>query len=345
MREKAKKLVIFNALFRIFKSNIQGYLPFDDPSVRTVLHKVKRGVFQMPPFPSDIKDLISQMMKVDPKMRATIADIKSHPAFRSGLSMMYILPSPIPLFSDSHSLDPSQISPEIIRILQQIGFSDEEELKNELQSTSNTMAKVFVSMLTPQINLEQLPWDKSSCGSVASPCLTPFNSSSFMVSSGNKVFNFDFDGNITSTNVKNEQLGRKNSSNAIEMSYSIARRPSWVVDGTDQDISALNEVAFTFNNVPIWDLMCRAEETAGDLGMQWFHPDPVTMYLRTPDSSFYSNLTANFVDKSENEVESEVANSHIIDNEIILHIQLNKGTYEQLKDFSEKLHQNIIGIL
>lgn len=294
----------------------------------------------MPPFPSDIKDLISQILRVDPARRATISDIKSHPAFRSSLSMTYILPSPIPLISDSHSVDPSQISPEIIRLLQQIGFSDEDELRKELQSPKNTMAKVFVSMLTPKIDLEQLPW-VMSCGAIVNPSLSPLNSNSFMISTGNKVFNFDADGNITSnsTNVKNDQFGRRNSLNSTEMSYSIARRPSWVVDGGDTDISAQNEVTLTFNNVSIWDLMCRSEESAGDLGLEWFHPDPVTMYFRSHDEEFYATLNAIFVNSQGNE------NSDITNYEISLKIQLNKGQHEQLKDFSDKLHQNIIGVL
>ena len=292
----------------------------------------------MPPFPPDIKDLISRMLKVDPNCRASIIEIKSHPAFRSSLSMTYILPSPIPLISDSHSIDPSQISPEIIRLLEQIGFNNEEELFQELQSTTNTMAKVFVSMLTPKIDLEQLPWD-ASCGATVHPGLSPLNSSSFMVSTKNKVFNFDLDGNITlnSDNTKKDQFEKPNSLSTVEMSYSIAHRPSWVVDGTDSDLSSQNIVTLTFDNVPIWDLMCRAEESAGDLGFQWFHPDPVTMYFRSHNADFYATLNATFKNNQESGSEDNY--------EISLHIQLNKGQHEQLKEFSDKLHQNIIGVL
>lgn len=296
----------------------------------------------MPPFPPDIKDLISKILKVDPNHRITISEIKSHPAFRSSLPVTYILPSPIPLITDSHSIDPSQVSPEILHVLEQIGFNDEEELRNELQSPTNTMAKVFVSMLTPKIDLEKLPWDSAVC-STSHPGLSPLNSTSFMVSTGNKVFNFDLNGNITETdsiNIKKDSNDGQNSPNAIEMSYSIARRPSWVVDGTENDFLEQNKISLTFDNVPIWDLMCRAQELAGNIGLQWFHPDLVTMYFRSPDKNFYATLYATFMINNPNSNDK-----YQVANEISLNILLNKGSQEQLKEFSDKFHQNIIGVL
>ncbi len=59
-----------------------GGLPFDDENIRELLHKVKRGVYQIPSWvPADARDLIWRMLTVDPAQRITTAQIQQHPWF------------------------------------------------------------------------------------------------------------------------------------------------------------------------------------------------------------------------------------------------------------------------
>ncbi|WRT63695.1 uncharacterized protein IL334_000618 [Kwoniella shivajii] len=63
---------------------LTGRLPFDDDNIRSLLQKVKIGVFEMP---DEIKDparnLLSRMLEKDPERRITMPDILQHPFFVS----------------------------------------------------------------------------------------------------------------------------------------------------------------------------------------------------------------------------------------------------------------------
>uniref|UniRef100_A0AC35U3Y1 Protein kinase domain-containing protein n=1 Tax=Rhabditophanes sp. KR3021 TaxID=114890 RepID=A0AC35U3Y1_9BILA len=57
-----------------------GALPFDDDNLRTLLEKVKKGVFHIPPFvPSDCQNLLRSMIEVDPNKRITLTNVFRHP--------------------------------------------------------------------------------------------------------------------------------------------------------------------------------------------------------------------------------------------------------------------------
>ena len=59
-----------------------GGLPFDDENIQKLLHKVKRGVYQIPSWvPPQARDLIWRMLTVDPNQRITTAQIQQHPWF------------------------------------------------------------------------------------------------------------------------------------------------------------------------------------------------------------------------------------------------------------------------
>ncbi|QPG73317.1 hypothetical protein FOA43_000627 [Brettanomyces nanus] len=59
---------------------LTGHLPFDDPSIRTLLMKVQAGRFHMPSaLSSEAKGLIWSMLKVKPSDRISIDKISSHP--------------------------------------------------------------------------------------------------------------------------------------------------------------------------------------------------------------------------------------------------------------------------
>ncbi|KAI6778943.1 serine/threonine-protein kinase-like protein [Emericellopsis cladophorae] len=55
-------------------------LPFDDPDMRTMMEKAKRGHYQMPNhFSLEAQDLVSRMLQVNPERRITLAEIWRHP--------------------------------------------------------------------------------------------------------------------------------------------------------------------------------------------------------------------------------------------------------------------------
>ncbi|WWC85951.1 uncharacterized protein L201_000821 [Kwoniella dendrophila CBS 6074] len=63
---------------------LTGRLPFDDDNIRSLLQKVKIGIFEMP---DEIKDparnLLSRMLEKDPEKRITMPEILKHPFFIS----------------------------------------------------------------------------------------------------------------------------------------------------------------------------------------------------------------------------------------------------------------------
>ncbi|OHT06535.1 putative CAMK family protein kinase [Tritrichomonas foetus] len=309
INENANHILIF-----INFSNTQGYLPFDDPSIRVVLHKVKKGVFEMPPFPSDIQDLIKHLIVVDPKQRLTIDQIKAHPCFRRGLEVNYQLPRPIPDLSHEQPIDPTTLPQEIMKILTQIGFSDDKELNDELTSTENTMAKVFVSMLTVKLDFEKLPWDQSSKVTNSKS----LDSNSFMFQS-KKLMNNTDDPFHRHGEVRQMQQ-------SLEM-QSLATRPNWMCDDPDSTMvtSVLKVSTKCFYGKSIWLVMSRSQEAANDCGLQWFHPNPMIIYARTADGNFYVSITASYKEQDE----------------IMINAKLHKGEENQFSDFTDRLYQAV----
>lgn len=143
----------------IFYALLAGHLPFDDPSVRNLMAKVKLGRYQMPPFLPEIQDLISRMLAVDPTKRITIDQIKEHPGFKLGFPKNYLVPSPLPLPSLPDPIPVDRIDAKVFSVLTHLGYSDERDVKAELESSESNMAKVFYHMMTSTMSVEILPWE------------------------------------------------------------------------------------------------------------------------------------------------------------------------------------------
>jgi BR serine/threonine kinase len=144
---------------------LAGYLPFDDPSVRNLLSKVKRGRYLMPAFSPDIQDLISKTLVVDPSRRITLVGIKCHPALREGLPRLYVLPTPIPLMAltGPMHIGEEELTDELRLLFERIGIPPE-ELGEQLRGTSGNLVKLFVLLLTLKIDIHDLPWEQAlSC--------------------------------------------------------------------------------------------------------------------------------------------------------------------------------------
>lgn len=62
---------------------LAGYLPFDDPQLNSLFAKIERGEYRMcRTFSDPVKDLISKMLVIDPKRRATLTEVMAHPWFK-----------------------------------------------------------------------------------------------------------------------------------------------------------------------------------------------------------------------------------------------------------------------
>lgn len=297
----------------------------------------------MPAFPPDIADLIRNLIVVQPSKRLTIEQIKSHRAFRRGLHPLYKCPTPIP--DIAYKQEDLAISNEITKILLQIGFTDEQEIENELKSPERTMAKVFVAMLTAQLDLDLLPWDdledmnnptlmsqaEEEEEELPQPKITPNTSESSIGDGKDPEFKFQLiseyneeDADPFHTHATRANLRRRPSLD-FNSPNSVVTRPQWVIETATPVSSVITTVEKNFYGMNIWMLMRKIQEAADDCGLQWFHPDPMTLYARTKDASFYVSIIVTYKE---------------ID-EVIVSAKLHRGLTDQFDDFTGRLFQAI----
>ncbi|KAF8549431.1 Pkinase-domain-containing protein [Imleria badia] len=131
---------------------LTGRLPFDDQNVRTLLAKVKTGVYEIPAYIDPMaRDLLTRMLVVDVNRRITIPQIMGHPWFnKKTLGIVYV-PAPSvtelarPLASEAH------IDDELLESLCVIWgkHADVEGIKADLLSPQGdgTLAKAFYFLL------------------------------------------------------------------------------------------------------------------------------------------------------------------------------------------------------
>ncbi|OWT40678.1 serine/threonine-protein kinase [Cryptococcus neoformans] len=132
---------------------LTGRLPFDDDNIRSLLQKVKIGIFEMPDEIKDpARDLLKRMLEKDPEKRITMPEILSHPFFVSRP------PRPIPGRSlvSPPTLDEverpvnsvDEIDPDIMGNLKTLwsGVSDQEIIK-ALMCKDKTWEKTIYHLL------------------------------------------------------------------------------------------------------------------------------------------------------------------------------------------------------
>lgn len=139
---------------------LAGRLPFDDPSIRNLLSKVKSGHFIMPDFePFCIRTLIAKMLTVDVNSRITIKEIKESEAFRLFCPESYVVPVPLPLPNTADPLQVDEIDKQYFPVLRNIGYPSDDAIMQELTSPGATDAKMFYYLLTSTLDVKALPWD------------------------------------------------------------------------------------------------------------------------------------------------------------------------------------------
>jgi len=64
----------------ILYAMLSASLPFDDPDIRVMMGKTKKGQYEMPKYVSpEAEDLISRMLQVEPERRISLKEIWRHP--------------------------------------------------------------------------------------------------------------------------------------------------------------------------------------------------------------------------------------------------------------------------
>jgi len=100
-----------------------GSLPFDDENVPNLFRKIKHGNFTLPGhLSSEAKDLIVQMLVVDPTRRITFAQIRKHTWFQKDLPE-YLCGS-----LRQSQMEKRDINPDVIQELEELGMKIEDKL-------------------------------------------------------------------------------------------------------------------------------------------------------------------------------------------------------------------------
>ena len=273
---------------------LSGKLPFDDTSVRNLLTKVKSGQYYMPDFEKPLQDLVSKMLTVDPSQRITIQQIKDHPAFRMYSPEHYVFPKPIPLPFMPAPIDLTQVDNNIYKILLQLGYSSEEEIKSELTATTHNMAKVFYSMLMNQVSLKSLPWEVLH----EDVPTHPVNSEQFLIS---PQMSFGAMG-VVQTGDPFRRLPKIPAISSPEV-YSFAERSEgWGAN----DITALDpdqpveEQDFTLE-MRMEQFMVIAQKVMTNFGYVYFHPDDVQLVCKKYEPETY--IMFNGLVSSDNQID------------------------------------------
>lgn len=219
----------------------------------------------MPEVNDRIKELIANLLQVDPSMRYTCAQIKEHPAFRIGLPDDYILPQPLPIPFYENPIPLEEIASSTLLTLTQMGFSSKEELESQLQSPGSNMAKVLYHMLISQESVEALPWQYPD----ASTSIDPVEG--FVIQSPQAFGQLSVD-----------SLGRRHRS-LFDVSspenFSLIERAKW---GNYSYREYPNEVVQPFVDIqlPPEVLLGHMQSLLTSLLYQWFHPDDQTIIAR-----------------------------------------------------------------
>lgn len=259
---------------------LAGRLPFDDPSVRTLLAKVKSGKYVMPDFPRPLQDLISRMIEVDVKKRITIPEIKQHPAFMMTLPSDYCIPTPLPIPIMEKPLDTALIDGGILSILKGIGYASDEDIMREITSNSHTSAKVFYEMYQRHISVEYLPWEDE--GSVYSNPDEMFMMSPKLIGGGQMQDPFRRNEKVFSPDISSPDI------------RSVAHRASGWDVAFAPELDGDCERIYDPVTVQLEVLMTTLQKWLTENDFKWFHPDDMQLVAKLTGHDFFMTLKAEY---------------------------------------------------
>jgi BR serine/threonine kinase len=256
---------------------LSGSLPFDDTSIRALLQKVKTGQYRMPgSFPADIKELIGRMLEVDPAKRITIAEIKQTDAFRRGIPLAYVYPTPLPLPVLHDAIRLEDLDEELRDVFRQLGYDSDEDLRADLTTEKHTIAKNFYRILKSDISWDSFDWTFSSPNpgvieSASNFTFTPGGASFGWGSSFGKATMFASAGDSVTGSMLQTRL--------------------ICSDGSPNSDRSSQEIYFS---VPLEWMMMAVQDFLTRRKFAWFHPDESTLLSRRIDPQMDIELRSEF---------------------------------------------------
>jgi BR serine/threonine kinase len=263
----------------IFYALLAGKLPFDDPSIRSLLAKVKAGKFTMPSFfEQSVQNLISRLLAVDPNQRMTLKELKEHPVFRIGLPELYICPTPLPMPALEEPIVGDALDQSILDLLISIGCTSETEVLDELASNVHTPAKVFYRMLSQMISLDDLPWFSED---PVEQTDNPLICSPQLIGGANVSLDDELP--------RERELPREGSLSS-ESIRSYAHPVHW----GSVPISQVREELETFSSIPLslGMVMELLQILLKENGFRWFHPSDMRIIARSVASGMFVRIDA-----------------------------------------------------
>ncbi|EEY15667.1 BR serine/threonine-protein kinase [Verticillium alfalfae VaMs.102] len=129
-------------------------LPFDDPDIRVLLARTKKGIYEMPEFLSpEAKDLICRMLQVNPDIRISLKDMWRHPLIRKydyldNFGTKAGQPRNIREGFDYTPLKPQEVDDHLVRQLRSLWHMfSEHQIKLMLLDSSKNDQKLFYWLL------------------------------------------------------------------------------------------------------------------------------------------------------------------------------------------------------
>ncbi|KAG7115293.1 serine/threonine-protein kinase HSL1 like [Verticillium longisporum] len=129
-------------------------LPFDDPDIRVLLARTKKGIYEMPEFLSpEAKDLICRMLQVNPDIRISLKDMWRHPLIRKydyldDFGTKAGQPRNIREGFDYTPLKPQEVDDHLVRQLRSLWHMfSEHQIKLMLLDSSKNDQKLFYWLL------------------------------------------------------------------------------------------------------------------------------------------------------------------------------------------------------
>ena len=246
--------------------------------------KVIMGRYLMPAFAPEIQDLIGKMLTVDVTKRITLEQIKEHPAFRIGYPRNYVLPTALPLPSLPDPIPADTVDPKIFKVLLDLGYLSEYDIRAELESHTTNMAKVFVHMLTSSMSLDWLPWDGQDGEEVPED--------SFIVEEHDVAF---------ASHGGNDPFHRRTSMQQLSLGspdlFSFVQKSTWGGEALVASSEPVNNTVTVGNiSTSLPRLMASVQQLLVDNSWVFFHPNDETLITRVTDANMYVIIRAIHLD-------------------------------------------------
>ena len=116
-----------------------GHLPFDDDDVKELYRKISTASYASPSYLTESsKDLISRMITVHPKKRATLQEVKNHPWTNEGYD------GPPPNYIPARApFTPEELETDIVDKLESFGYNKDDLVKPTEEGEPNAVRSTY----------------------------------------------------------------------------------------------------------------------------------------------------------------------------------------------------------